>query len=213
MRVASLKKLRKMTDTLVFDYDGVLADTEPLHWRSWAALLSRYDIPFSWEEYCRVGRGLTDAQMLEALRGRVSLSDGAALLRQNDERKRAVCRRSLAEIPIPQATIELLSTLSAYRIGLVTSSQRPDVEPILRAAGIYQHFDAMVFGEDVSAHKPAPAPYLLIARKLGLSRGIAFEDSQSGLESAQAAGFKVFRVEQPKELAQIVARSLGQTSL
>lgn len=142
-----------------------------------------------------------------------TLSDGAELLRQNDERKRVVCQRSLAEIPIPQATIELLSTLSAYRIALVTSSERPDVEPILQASGIYEHFDAMVFGEDVSAHKLAPDPYLLIARKLGVSTGIAFEDSQSGLESAQAAGFKVFRVEQPKELAQIVARSLRQTTL
>jgi HAD superfamily hydrolase (TIGR01509 family) len=68
----------------------------------------------------------------------------------------------------------------------------------------------MVFGEDVTAHKPAPDPYLLIAQKLGVGTGIAFEDSQSGVESARAAGFKVVRVEQPKELAQLVARSLRQ---
>jgi beta-phosphoglucomutase len=202
-----------MPDALVFDYDGVLADTEPLHWRSWAALLSRYDVQFTWEEYCRVGRGVNDTQMFEAFRERVALIGGAEFSRRNLERKRMVCQWSLAEIPIPQATIKLLSTLGAYRIGLVTSSERLDVEPILRASAIYEQFDAMVFGEDVAANKPAPDPYLLIAQKLEVRTGIAFEDSQSGLESALAAGFKAVKIEQPKELAQVVARSLRQTTL
>ena len=103
-----------MPDALLLDYDGALADTEPLHWRSWAALLSRYDIPFTWEEYCRVWRGVGDTQMLEAFRERVPLSDGADFLLQNNEGKRLVRQWSLAEIPVPQATIELLSTLGAW---------------------------------------------------------------------------------------------------
>ena len=201
-----------MTDALVFDYDGVIADTEPLHWRSWATLLSRYDIPFSWEEYRGEWRGVSNAQMFEAFRKRLPLSDIAELLRQNDQRKCLVCQWSLAEIPIPQATIETLSTPDAYCIGLVTSSERPDVEPLLRASEIYEYF-VLVFGEDVAAHKPAPDPYLLIAQKLDVSTGIAFVDSESGVESALATGFKVVRVEQPTELAQIVARSLRQSTL
>ena len=128
--------------------------------------------------------------------------------RQNLERKRVVCEWSLAEIPIPQETIKLLTTLGAYRLGLVTSSERSKVEPILRASAIYEKFDAMVFGEDVTVHKPAPDPYLLVAQKLGVSTGIAFEDSRPGLESALAAGFKVVRLEEPKDLTKIVAQSL-----
>ena len=62
----------------------------------------------------------------------------------------------------------LLTTLGAYRPGLVTSSERSKVEPILRASAIYEKFDAMVFGEDVTAHQPAPDPYLLVAQKLGV---------------------------------------------
>ena len=76
------------------------------------------------------------------------------------------------------------------------------------ASGIYDKFDAMVFGDDVVVHKPAPDPYLLIAKKLGVSTGTAFEDSNSGMESAQAAGFKAVRIEHPKDLAQIVAQFL-----
>ena len=48
---------------LVFDYDGVIADTEPLHWKSWAALLARYGIQLGWEEYCRIGQGVSDAEL------------------------------------------------------------------------------------------------------------------------------------------------------
>jgi hypothetical protein len=59
---------------------------------------------------------------------------GAEFSRRNLEGKRMVCRWSLPEIPIPQATIKLLSTQGAYRIGLATSSERLDVEPIHRAA-------------------------------------------------------------------------------
>jgi HAD superfamily hydrolase (TIGR01509 family) len=115
---------------------------------------------------------------------------------------------SLAESPIPRETIEFLATLKADRIGLVTSSDRVDVEPVLCASGIYDKFDGLVFGDDVPVHKPAPDPYLLIAKKLGVSTGTAFEDSESGMESAQAAGFKAIRIEHPKDLAQVVARTL-----
>jgi beta-phosphoglucomutase len=200
--------MHEMPEALVFDYDGVLADTEVLHWKSWVAVLSRYGIPLTWQEYCRIGRGIGDAQTCQIIRKREPTRDFAELSRENVERKRMVREWSLAEIPIPEATIQLLATLSAYRVGLVTSSERAQVEPVLRAAGIYEQFNAIVFGEDVTVQKPAPDPYLLIAQKLGVQTGIAFEDSEAGVESARAAGFKVIRIEQPKELAKVVTQVL-----
>ena len=59
--------LGNMPQALVFDYDGVLADTEPLHWRSWAALFRPYGVELTWEEYCRIGRGVSDIQMFASL--------------------------------------------------------------------------------------------------------------------------------------------------
>jgi beta-phosphoglucomutase len=200
------------TQALVFDYDGVLADTEPLHWKSWAALFHPYGVQLTWDEYCRIGRGVSDIQMFASLvndRTRLPIDE---LMQLNLERRRMVREWSLVESPIPRETIELLATLKAYRIGLVTSSDRIDVEPILRASGIYDKFDAIVFGDDVTRHKPAPDPYLLIAKKLGVGTGIAFEDSNSGMESARAAGFNAIRIERPKELAQVVAQTLRDQS-
>ena len=205
-----MEKLRK---ALVFDYDGVLADTEPLHWKSWAALLQDYGFQLTWEEYCRFGLGVSDDRILQLAIKKAPHLSLDELSRQNLQRKRNVCEWSLAEIPIPKETVELLAKLKGYKVGLVTSSNRAEVEPILRARQIYEKFDAIVYGEDVSANKPAPDPYLLIAKMLGVSTGTAFEDSEPGLTSARAAGFKAVRVERPSKLAQLVARSLGEAAL
>jgi HAD superfamily hydrolase (TIGR01509 family) len=200
--------LGNMPEALVFDYDGVLADTEPLHWKSWAALFRPYGVELTWEEYCRIGRGVSDIQMFASLVKDAPRLPVDELMLLNVQRRRMVLERSLAESPIPRETVELLAALNAHRIGLVTSSDRIDVEPVLRATAIYDKFDAIVFGDEVPIHKPAPDPYLLIAKNLGVHTGIAFEDSDSGMKSARAAGFKAVRIEHPSNLAQVVAQSL-----
>jgi HAD superfamily hydrolase (TIGR01509 family) len=66
----------------------------------------------------------------------------------------------------------------------------------------------MVFGGETTLPKPSPAPYLLIAERLGVNAGFAFEDSEPGLESARAAGFRAIKVEKPGDLRAVVARTL-----
>jgi HAD superfamily hydrolase (TIGR01509 family) len=195
-------------EALVFDYDGVIADTEPLHWKSWAALLARYGIELGWEEYCRVGQGVSDTELFEHFGTQMRPADAEEFFRQNRERKQMVREWSLAESPISLETVALLKALGEYRVGLVTSSEQPDVEPVLRAAQVYDLFDGMVFGGEPSAPKPSPAPYLLVAERLGVRAGIAFEDSEPGLESARAAGFNAIKIERPCDLPKIVARLL-----
>jgi HAD superfamily hydrolase (TIGR01509 family) len=195
-------------EALVFDYDGVIADTEPLHWKSWAALLSRYGIQLGWEEYCRIGQGVSDAKLIEQFGAQMRPPDAEELSRRNRERKQMVREWSLLESPIPRETIALFGTLGDYRVGLVTSSDKTDVEPVLRAAQVYDKFDGMVFGGEPAAPKPSSAPYLLIAERLGVKTGIAFEDSEPGLASACAAGFTAVKIARPSDLARIVALSL-----
>jgi beta-phosphoglucomutase len=200
--------MTKMHDALVFDYDGVIADTEPLHWRSWVALLLPFGIELGWDEYCGLGRGASDRQIYEVMRKRAELPDVKEFALLNVDRKRQVREWSIKESPIARQTVELLQSLDGSRVGLVTSSERRDVEPVLRAAKILDRFNAAVYGEDVAEHKPSPAPYLLVAERLDVSRGIAFEDSEPGLASARAAGFEAIKVDRPIDLPQIVARVL-----
>ena len=112
----------EMRLALVFDYDGVIADTEPLHWRSWVALLSCYDIPFEWEEYCRIGQGVSDARLYEYFYTRMPQMDAGDFVIQNAERKRTVREWSLKNSPILRETIALLESLDGYRVGLVEAS-------------------------------------------------------------------------------------------
>ncbi len=201
-------EMAELSEALVFDYDGVIADTEPLHWKSWAVLLSRYGIQLGWEEYCRIGQGVSDARIFEHFGAQMRPADADEFSHQNRERKQMVREWSLIESPIPQQSVALLRTLGGYRVGLVTSSEQDEVEPILRAADIYDKFDGMVFGGEPVAPKPSPAPYLLIAERLGVKTGTAFEDSEPGLASARAAGFRAVKIVQPGDLAKIVMLSL-----
>ena len=102
----------------------------------------------------------------------------------------------------------MLQSLEGRTLGLVTSSDRSDIEPLLQRAGIADCFNACVFGEEIASHKPDPAPYLLIRKKLGISGGIVFEDSEAGLLSARSAGFKTVRVSGPDELPELVRKIL-----
>ena len=192
-------------EALVFDFDGVLADTEPLYWKAWAELLAPHGIAFTWEEYCRYGRGVKDEEMLTALPQLASQPSIVAALEQKlPARKQMVRAWSQQRSPIPDSVIRSLLSLRRFRLGLVTSSNRSEVEPLLRRAGIDQCFEALVFRGDVRRHKPDPAPYLEIRSCLRVETGIAFEDSEAGIRSATAAGFTTVRVVSPADLPGLV---------
>jgi len=189
---------------IVFDYDGVLADTEPLHWASWKTLLAPYNIELTWEKYCLHCRGVADVRMAEALKNVTGHPPPAADLAPNlARRKEEVFELSLARSPIPAATITMLRELTPYRLGLVTSAEHSEIEPVLRAANILDLFEASVFAGDSARPKPAPDPYLTIASRMGAT-GVAFEDSEPGLVSASSAGFAVVRVNHPHDLPEMV---------
>lgn len=198
-------------DTLIFDYDGVIADTEPLHWRSWTQILEPLGVQFTWEQYCEFGRGVHDGRMIQSLRERLHEPEVLRGVEQQNALRKDIMRQLCASHPpINERTIEMLLSLNGHRLGLVTSSARSEVEPVLQAAGIYQCFDGRVFGEDVERHKPAPDPYLLLKTQMGIDTGLVFEDSNAGIMSAQEAGFTVIPVADPNELPQLVYREISK---
>jgi beta-phosphoglucomutase len=127
-------------------------------------------------------------------------------------RKLEVRESSLVQSPIPRSTLEMLRRLGNWRLGLATSAERGDVEPVLRSANIQGCFAAAVFRGDVTRHKPAPDPYLAIAACMSVATGLAFEDSDAGITSAVAAGFHAILVDDPENLPGVVSRSLKMPS-
>lgn len=195
---------------IIFDFDGVLADTEVLYRKAWEECLRPYGISLNWEEYCRIGRGRTDRFMLtQLLEGRSDLGILAELESEGKRVKEAVRLQCSKTSPIPENVVAMLRGLGGYRVGLVTTSRRPEVEPILEGAGVKGCFGAMVMREDYTHPKPSPEPYLLVQQRLEVRGGWAFEDSEAGMESAAEAGLTVVAVKEPRELPAMVARCLN----
>ncbi len=198
-------------DSILFDFDGVLADTEPIHWACWAETLAPLEIELTWDTYRSNCIGVADRNMLAYL---ASLSarpvDPESLRPQYAVKKDLFRRRILEANPCPAATIELIRSLTDYRLAVVTSSGRLEVEPVLERAGIRQYLAATVFGEDVKRHKPDPEPYLLAAARLGCHRPLVVEDSSAGVASAKAAQFDVIQVAFTGQVPELVLEQLSQ---
>jgi HAD superfamily hydrolase (TIGR01509 family) len=119
----------------------------------------------------------------------------------------------MAAPPVSPEVIELLGSLGDYKVGLVTSSGRVEVEEILNRAGIRHHFHTAVFGGDVKRLKPAPDPYLLAVERLGVTNALVVEDSEAGCASATAAGLDVLRVRNQAEMPALLAARLSTAAM
>jgi HAD superfamily hydrolase (TIGR01509 family) len=198
-------------EAILFDFDGVLADTEPLHYASWAEILRGEGITLDWETYQRRCIGMHDRQMVEFF---CSLREPPLSFQELWERYEAKRRLFLSYArsspPVPRETAELVKSLKQYKLGVVTSSDRTEVEPVLEGAGLLSDFRLLICGADVARPKPDPEPYLLARELLGVRRALAVEDSEAGIESARAAGLVVIRVSHPAETARCVLDALSR---
>ena len=198
-------------EAILFDFDGVLADTEPVHRACWAEVLAPYGIDLDWETYVRHCVGVSDRDMIEFLRTLAPRPVEAERLFAEYPRKKSLFReQTRLASPISQETRALVGELAErYRLAVVSSSGRMEIEPLLEEAGIRDCLGTVVCGDDVERHKPAPDPYLLAARQLGIGQALVVEDSDAGCASGRAAGFDVLRVSSALETARMVRERLG----
>jgi beta-phosphoglucomutase len=196
--------LTRPYDSILFDFDGVLADTEPIHWACWAETLAPLDIELTWEIYRANCIGVADRNMLVFLASLATRAVDPESLRPQYAVKKALFRRRIQEAnPCSAGIVELIRSLADYKLAVVTSSGRLEVEPVLERAGIREHLEAAVFGEDVTRHKPDPEPYLLAAARLKANHPLVVEDSGAGVASARAARFDVIQVTGPVQVAEL----------
>jgi HAD superfamily hydrolase (TIGR01509 family) len=173
-------------DALLWDFDGVLADTEHVHHASWNAVLEPFGIQFTWPEYVKQCIGVADYHVAEKL----GVPADVVPLKQQR------FRQSLERVPpfLPE-TIELLHELaSRFRMAVVSSSFRREIGPPIERAGLLPLFETIICGDDVQRLKPHPDPYLLAVERLGLRNPLVIEDSDSGVTAGKAAGLEVLRV-------------------
>ena len=192
-------------DAILFDFDGVLADTEPLHWRCWNEILAPFSIQLTWETFQRECVGTSDRLLVERLAAQHQPPIPFEDLWNQYPRKKELFRTRITEVPFPAATVELVRELTnSYKLAVVTSSARIEIEPALMHGGIRACFHELVCGKEVENLKPAPDPYLKAAELLGARQPLVIEDSESGVASARAAGFEVLRITDVEGVARAV---------
>lgn len=178
---------------VLFDFDGLLADTESVHSRVWRNVLADAGVPLTAEEYAdhwiRRGLGIEDFVRVRGLP-----HDPAALL---DEKKRRWLRAIGERLdPMPGAHALLAALHGRVPLGLVTSGRGSQVQIALERLGMAERFDVVVSFESVTQRKPHPEPFLFAAARLGAPPAacVALEDAEKGVLSAAAAGMAVVAV-------------------
>jgi beta-phosphoglucomutase len=210
-----------MITAIVFDFDGVLADTERLHLRAIQDALAAHgqalDDRTYFERYLGYGDRDVFVNLARETGWPLDETQLAALMSLKADRYRHHLAAGDALYAGAPACVRCLG--DRYLLAIASGSLRGEIEHILAASRLREPFRAIVGADDVAAGKPSPEPYLTAARLLGIDPGsaVAIEDSRWGLESAQAAGMRTIGVTTtyPADVlgdADVVVDSLGEVT-
>jgi len=198
---------------VIFDLDGVICNTEPLHVQSWQILFARKGIHVPESEIWGAV-GFTDLKLLEKLFAEHRIDDN--VYTWQIEKRNIFLNLLQQSVPAFPGAVELVKTLSwNWPLGIASSAWRISIETVTRRLGIRNHFQVIVAKEDVSAHKPSPEPFLTAAAELRLDprECAAIEDSQAGIEAAKKAGMLCIAVTNSYPAEQLKAADLIVSSL
>ncbi|MEP6653362.1 MAG: HAD-IA family hydrolase [Myxococcales bacterium] len=173
----------------IFDLDGTLADTMPVHYRVWIDIAARYGIDFPEDKFYSMG-GIPTAKIAAILAAQQGLTfDPVAVAR---EKEQLVLQRVGEVLPIT-AVVEIARRCRQVGpVAIASGGSRAMVEGTLRQIGLYDWFPVIVTAEDTVRHKPEPDVFLEAARRMGVSANICtvYEDTDLGLEAARRAGMR-----------------------
>ncbi|MBI3695825.1 MAG: HAD family phosphatase [Acidobacteria bacterium] len=197
---------------IFFDFDGVLVASEPVHYECWAEVLAGYGMPLTEQFYFDHFVGISNQEMIEVLCRRYGRAHSREFFQECYARKKALyATRVLEACRTPDDLAAFIRSQAAtYRLGVVSSSARSEVEPLLVRDGLRESLAALVCGsENVKNLKPAPDPYLhaleLVnagaANPLHPQECLVVEDSGPGEKSGRLAGMRVLRVTGPEEVS------------
>jgi HAD superfamily hydrolase (TIGR01509 family) len=171
----------------IFDCDGTIADSMPLHFRAWTRAMEALGGTYPEALFYQWG-GTPAAVVVEQLNARYGLAmDVAEAVRIKDAAYLAI----LHEVKPVEAVVAIARKFrGSARLAVASGGHRALVEGTLAAIGILDWFDAIVCAEDYRRGKPSPDPFLEAARRLDIDPGdcVVFEDTPTGIEAAKAAG-------------------------
>ena len=178
---------------IIFDCDGTLADTMPLHWRAWQVITMRHGLRLPEDRFYSLG-GVPSRDILRILSTEQGvLIDPLAVARE----KEAVYLPLIAQVePINTVVGVAREHYGKIPLAVASGGTRSIIEQVLDHLGIRSLFQAIVTSEDIVNQKPAPDIFLEAARRLGVPPPFcrAYEDTDLGMRAIRAAGMEAVDV-------------------
>jgi len=182
----------------LFDCDGTIVDSMPLHYVAWKKVLSQWGCDFGEELFYSWG-GMPVAEIIAALNVRSGL---AMPVDEVMRRKEAMYYEILPQLKaVPEVLEHIQTSYGKIPFAVVSGSTRDSVTRSLKMLGILDRFDTLVCAGDYTKSKPDPEPFLIAAERLGVKPEdcLVFEDTEMGIQAATAAGMASVKVLQPWE--------------
>jgi len=210
---------RESKKTILWDMDGVIADSNSFHFAAWQETFAKKGVKFTKEDFTKLF-GTRNDFIIGSIVGReLPERDVKVMVQEKEENFRRKATGSIKPFP---GAVRLLNAIKKgnFKLGLVSSTPKENIDFILSELNLERIFDCIVFGQEVSESKPGPQIYLLAARKLGVAPNdcVVIEDSPLGVKAAKTAGMKCLAIanthpRQKLEEADKVADSLENVDL
>ena len=177
------------TKAVIWDMDGVIADTAPYHLKAWQETFQKRGVKFTEEDFKRRFGQRNDTIIRVTLGESISPSEIDVIASEKEENYRQRVRHNIRPLP---GAIKLIKSLKKHGFGVALASSAPveNIQLIMRGLGIEDYFQAIVSGREVKEGKPSPQGFLLAAQKLGVEpeNCIVIEDAPAGVTAAKKAG-------------------------
>ncbi len=193
--------LRRILDNkkaVIFDFDNIIADSEPYHFEAYSQVFARKGHTLDREEYWLEWTSKGGGAEGEIRRYNLGF-DPAEIRREKDPIYSDFCLNGTIRL-FPEA-LEVISIFKrgGYTLAIASGSYEKDIRALLSTNNIEMHFSAVVGKDAIARYKPDPETYLAVSRKLGIppEECLAIEDADKGIKSAKGAGMNVIVLETP----------------
>lgn len=179
-----------MLKAILFDLDGTIVNTDPIHYQIWHEILLEYNVEINEKIYKSDISGRLNPDIIQDLLPHLSLEERERFA----EEKEARFRQKTPLLEAINGFAQLLAWSENHHLkrALVTNAPRLNAHFMLEALQLKKAFDIIILAGEEAAAKPDPAPYQVALERLGVSaeQAIAIEDSPSGIRSAVSAGIR-----------------------